>query len=223
MSTQLSLQRQDLPPPRFDLLDAGRAVGWVRGNIVGFGGFATEAEAAHAAWVAYRTIMRRLARRTGQRPIPIDVEPLTLVHDGDRQSILASGRLIGTLVRPAANSSTTLDSYGFEVEVPPPADELLVRAIAYAAYRTLRKGSVRWRMWERPAPQPRKQVRAQPSSSPMKLPLTVVMTAIVLALLAVMVAALPRPTMPIVVALVTGIAASAVLSLTQRPRTRPTT
>ena len=55
MTTQLAPDRLALPPPLdLDLVDAGRAAGWIADNAVGFRGFGDETEAAHAAWVAHR-------------------------------------------------------------------------------------------------------------------------------------------------------------------------
>ena len=47
--------RNDFP---LDLLDGDRVVGWITPATIGFTGFATETEAAHAAWVAYRALAR---------------------------------------------------------------------------------------------------------------------------------------------------------------------
>ena len=141
------------PPPtgtgrprlRLDLVDDGRTVGSLDGDVVAFRGFADETEAAHAAWVAYRTLARRLARSKGVRPAPIDTEPLALQRDGDGALILASGHPIARLVRHAPG--TPDGSLGFEITVPAPADELRVRAMGHLLYRTLRKSGVRWAMW----------------------------------------------------------------------------
>jgi len=144
MSTQLSPERLAVPPPStFHLNDADRTVGWINGNRVGFRGFATEEEAAHAAWVAYRTASRRLARSHGLRPVPIGTEPLALQRDGDEWLIVASSGPIATLIEPD-RVLTNDESYGFELAIPPPADELLVRALGNLIYRTLRKSGVRW-------------------------------------------------------------------------------
>lgn len=144
MTTQLSPERLAVPPPStLHLNDAERTVGWINGDRVGFRGFATDEEAAHAAWVAYRTIRRRLARSHGLRPIPIGTEPLALQRDSDRWLIVASGGPIATLVEP--DRAVTDDaSYGFELAIPQPADEVLARAMAHLIYRTLRKSGVRW-------------------------------------------------------------------------------
>jgi hypothetical protein len=151
MTTRLSADRLALPPPDLDLMGGERRVGWIAGDAVGFRGFADETEAAHAAWVSYRALARRLARSHGTRPVPIDTEPLALRRQGDEELILASGRPIATLVRPGPESRSGADSFGFEIRVPAPADELRVRAMGHLMYRTLRKSGLRWAMW-RPAP-----------------------------------------------------------------------
>ena len=152
MTMHISPDRLGLPPPvSLDLTDAGRAVGWLSGNRVGFRGFANEVEAAHAAWVAYRTLSRRLARRNGTRPIPVDIEPIALQRRGHEDVILASGRVIATLVRPGPGSRAGADSFGFELAIPHVIDELGMRSKAYFVYRTLRKAGTRWALWEPPA------------------------------------------------------------------------
>ena len=152
MTTQLAPDRLALPPPLdLDLVDAGRAAGWIAGNTVGFRGFDDETEAAHAAWVAHRTIARRLARTHGMRPVPVDIEPLAIQRVEAKEMILASGRPIAALVRPGPDSRSGVDSFGFELLIPTPISELEVRAMAYLVYRTLRKSGIRWAMW-RPAP-----------------------------------------------------------------------
>jgi hypothetical protein len=158
MTTQLMPERLANPPPfAMDLIDADRTVGWIIGDTVGFRGFGDATEAAHAAWIAHRTLARRLARTHGTRPVPIDTEPLALrPHTaGASDVILASDRPIGVLLWPGTRSRSG-DTFGFELVVPPPTTELQRRAMAYRLYRTLRKSGVRWAMWrpEAQAPAP---------------------------------------------------------------------
>jgi len=172
MTTQLQPDRLALPPPLdLDLVDAGRVPGWITEDTVGFRGFGDETEAVHAAWVAHRTIARRLARTQGGRPVPVDIEPLAIQRVDGREMILASGRPIATLVRPGADSRTGVDSFGFELPLPTPVMELQARGMAYLVYRTLRKSGIRWAMW-RPGAQParerataRASVEAGPASA----------------------------------------------------------
>jgi len=148
MTTHLGPSRLSLPPPlELDLVDAGRAVGWIVDNAVGFRGFGDETEAAHAAWVAHRAIARKLARTLATRPVPVDIEPLAIHRVEDREMILASGRPIGALLRPGPDSRSGVDSFGFELVIPTPTTELETRAMAYLAYRTLRKSGIRWAVW----------------------------------------------------------------------------
>src|SRR5688572_20967766 len=132
------------PLLELDLSDGDRPVGWIHGRTIGFRGFTNELDAGMAAWVAHGTVTRRLARRTGAGPIPIDVEPLALERLDRREQILASGQEIGTLLRPEPGSRSGSDSFGFEIEVPAPADELRVRSMAHLVYLTLRRSGARW-------------------------------------------------------------------------------
>ncbi len=197
MTTQLAPHRLDLPPPsQLDLVDMDRVVGWIDGSRVGFLGFADEQETASAAWLAYRTISRRLARRLGIRPIPIDTEPLALAQEENHEVILASGRPIATLLRPGSDSRSGPHAFGFTVNLPSPLDALTVRSTAYALYRTLRKSGLRWALWIRepssvPArpPSPAKEAvvsrpRNYVSAVPAPQPAITVVTATVMAALA---------------------------------------
>jgi len=152
MTTDLPRNNMPLPPPdplEISLLDGNRVVGWVKDHAVGFRGFADETEAAHAAWVAHGTVARRLERRHGGPPAPVDVEPLSLAHDGDRAVILAAGQPVATLVPPGADSLSGPDSFGFEIEVPPPVTgELALRSLAHRMYRRLRRSGVPWARWD---------------------------------------------------------------------------
>ena len=132
------------PLLHLELSDGDRAVGWIRGRQIGFRGFANEVDSGIAAWVAYGTAERRLARGTESGPIPGVVEPLTVTRLEGRERILASGREIATLIRPTADSLSGSDSFGFEIEIPAPADELRMRSMAHLIYRTLRRSGVRW-------------------------------------------------------------------------------
>ena len=153
MTKQVTASHLGLPPPaQWTLSDADRAVGWTTDRTVGFLGFADQTEAVHAAWVAYRALARRLAREEGTRAVPIDTESLSVRRHGDRELILAGGRAIATLVRPGEQSSSGPHSFGFEVGIPQPTDELRVRAMAHLMYRTLRKSGLRWALWRTDAP-----------------------------------------------------------------------
>jgi hypothetical protein len=235
-TTQLAANSMSLPPPdslAFDLLDGDRVVGWISGRAVGFRGFATEHEAAHAAWVAHRTIARQRARRHGGRPVPIDVEPLSLRQDADRAVILAGGRPVATLVRPDADSRSGPDSFGFEIEVPLAAGELPMRSIAHHVYHTLRKSGLRWAMWNarranplavteqrEPEPLPA-SVSVADSPSATAFVSKVVLTGLAIVLGAAAIATAPLSvTLPIGTALAVGLIAIGLVTVAGRARNR---
>lgn len=151
MTTELMRDTVVHPPSsHFDLVDAGRAVGWIAGDTIGFRGFNDETEATHAAWIAHRTLARRIARSHGMRLVPIDIEPLSLRRsdDGTTDVILASNRPIATLIRPESHPRAA-DSFGFELTVPSKMSEFELRGVAYLMYRTLRRSGVQWGLWRR--------------------------------------------------------------------------
>lgn len=138
-----------VPPPPLDieLVDAGRTVGWIADARIGFRGFASDTEAVHAAWVAWRELERRAARRFGVRPVPVDAEPLSIRRSHNGETILAGSRPIGILLRPGADARTGRDAFAFELQLPASTGELALRAKAYVIYRGLRKSGVRWALW----------------------------------------------------------------------------
>ena len=141
------------PPLLMDLVDADRVVGWIRASVIGFRGFGDETEAIHAAWIAHRTLARRIARTHGMRLVPIDVEPLALKQTDDDTTdiILASNRPIATLLRRGSEGQVR-DSFAFELTVPSPISQFELRGMAYLIYRTLRKSGVRWALWRPDTP-----------------------------------------------------------------------
>jgi hypothetical protein len=128
-----------------ELRAGGRAVGWIRGQVVGFRGFANETEAAQAAWVAHRALARRAERRHGGPPAPLEMEPLAIARDAERETILAGDQPIATLVRPSADGP---ESFGFEIQVPVVSDELAIRSKAHLLYRRLRNSGLPWATWD---------------------------------------------------------------------------
>jgi len=227
------------PPVALDLSHAGHAgrpVGWVRGAAIGFLGFASNVEAAHAAWVAYRALAQRLAKAGGRRPIPVDIGRLTLSRSGDVDLVMASGDPIATLLRPGPGSRSG-DSFGFEIRVPAPTYETRMRGMAYLAYRTMRKSGVRWALWGRDRWPRERRADAIPAerSTPPRAPrpasrwaaaVTVIVTASVAGLLLAL--AVPeRLAAPLTVLALAGLLASRLLvpqtewSVTRRIRLAP--
>jgi hypothetical protein len=189
-----------LPPPgTIELTDGDRVVGWIVENRVGFGGFATEQEAAHAAWVAYRTMARRRAWENGSRPIPIDIEPLSIHRRAESDVVVASGRDVARLVRPDTNRPATPASFGFEITLPHASDELTLRASGYAMYRALRRSGIRWELWRKRSAAPVRAARpivartkpAVRARSPLEVVSFVVLSAVAATLAVVMVASNP--------------------------------
>jgi hypothetical protein len=145
MITRDPLTSMGLPPPPHSLVDLDRVVGWTHGTTVGFTGFADEREARKAAWLAHRTIARRLTRGSGL-PIPFEARSLEVERRDGRDVIVADGEPIATLLRPAVGSLAGTDWHAIEVEVPAPVDHVRVRALAYLAYRSLRRSGIAWSM-----------------------------------------------------------------------------
>ena len=158
MAATLAPNHLGVPPPLdVELRDGEVLVGRVRDDVIAFRGFEHATDAAHAAWLAHRTLNRHLARRHGTRPLPVDTEPLALRQRDDREEILASGVPISTLLRPWSIPGD--DTFGFEILVPGNVGELRMRAKAYLIYRALRKSGIRWALW-RPAPSRRRSSSA---------------------------------------------------------------
>lgn len=143
-------------PPSHTLQDGDRVVGWTHAHALGFLGFASEEEASAAAWIAYRAIARRLALYSGQRPIPIDVEPLALARIGEQEMILATGTPIARLCRPGDTAWLADGGFGFEIELDPAVSEVRIQSLGHLAYRALRRSGARWQLWDivRQSPNP---------------------------------------------------------------------
>lgn len=138
----------DLPPPATHvLIDGERRIGWIRGTRLGFHGFGDPEEAAHAAWVAYRTVQRREAKRPGHRPPPIDAEPLSLSWADGQWWVLAAGARIARLHREEPRTDGGEPTIAFELDLPTGSDELHLRTTGHLVYRTLRKAGLRWALW----------------------------------------------------------------------------
>lgn len=140
--------RAAVPPPTFELTDADRRVGWVDGGTLAFCGFGDEAQAAHAAWVAHGALVRQMLEDAGAAPVPLDWQHLTLDALGDREVVCADGHEIATLLRPGSDARLE-GRFGFALRLPPPHDEVALRATAYAIYRRLRAAGVAWAVFGR--------------------------------------------------------------------------
>ena len=153
MSTHVRENHTALPPPMRHLLHRERPIGWLEGNTFGFFGFADARDAANAAWVAYRTVSRKVAPWLGIRPTPIDIEPLRIERRNGREVIAASGRPVALLVRPGPESPSGPDWFGFAIEVPPVVTESAIRDTMRAASYALLKSGLPWSMVRSRSPQ----------------------------------------------------------------------
>jgi hypothetical protein len=132
------------PRLELDLMDGDRRYGWIAEDRVGFVGFGDHVEAVQAAWVAHRTVMRRLARAPDAAPVANDARTFALVRYADDEVILANETPIAALVRPATDGVTDSDSYGFVIRIPGDTDHLGVRATAYRIYLALKSSGIPW-------------------------------------------------------------------------------
>jgi hypothetical protein len=128
------------------LLHRERPIGWLEGHTLGFFGFADTRDAANAAWVAYRTVSRKVASLLGTRPTPIDIEPLSIERRNGRDVIEASGRPFAQLIRPGPESMSGPDWFGFSIEVPPLVSQRALPGIMRAASHALLKSGLPWSM-----------------------------------------------------------------------------
>jgi hypothetical protein len=131
--------------PLLELRAGDRLVGWIQGDLVRFRGFATQRDAARAAAVAHRALLRRLAR--GHRATESVMETdLDLVRRRtDRAPASANGRSVASVLRSAIDGRGAGGAeFSFEVRVPPPIDELRMRGMAYVMYRALLSSGTAW-------------------------------------------------------------------------------
>jgi hypothetical protein len=227
MATQLVPLRMAEPPPRTQYLaDNQQIIGWITESALGFCGFVDAHEAANAAWVVYRTVSRQLGQRVGDRPVPIGVEPLTIVRHGDREVIIASGRSVAELRRPGSNSRSDVTSFGFELPIVPRVDQSTMRSLIRLAYRTLRKSGIRWGMWKRPSSRVSRFRPTQLETKPLVVPTPSAVAFVSKVIFAVMgiamaatllVSAPTKITIPIAVVLLAGVAASRFGRMALRP------
>ena len=143
MTTLLVPDRMAIPPPTS--YDNGRhRISWVRGHTIGVVGFDHALDAANAAWIANRTLSRKLAPLTGTRPIPVGTEPLALVSIDVREMIVTPAGPFAELLRPEPGVAGGRETFGFEVAVPKWVSAADVHILADFAYRTIRKSGVPW-------------------------------------------------------------------------------
>lgn len=132
-----------VPTLDLELMDGDRRYGWISGNRVGFVGFGDHVEAVGAAWVAHRTLMRRIAGATGTK-MSNERRTFSLARYGGDEVILANEEPIAVLIRPTDGSTGDAGSFGFEIRIPGDVDEIAVRGTAYRIYRALKSSGIAW-------------------------------------------------------------------------------
>lgn len=113
----MSLSIFEFGDENFRLFRDGGETGWVEGRAVGFFGFDDEADAIHAATVAYDALSGWLARQSREQPTArrrLDLR----VENGVHQLTLG-GIAIGRLLSATEDRIVTRGSYGFELTLPP--------------------------------------------------------------------------------------------------------
>lgn len=96
-------------------------VGWVRGNALGFDGFATESDAMAAALAGSEALKRYVARMVGStEPTETPTGRLKVVHDGAYEWISRGKEPLARLYRPERDVPRRERSrtYGVEFVLP---------------------------------------------------------------------------------------------------------
>ena len=131
-------------PPRLELHDGDRLVGWIDGDVVRFRGFGSERGAAHAAAVAHEAMRRRLARGNRVTAPETEADLGAIRRATDRANATANGRSVASVLRSFVDRiDGGIGDFAFEVRVPHPIDELRMRGMAYV-YRAVRSSGIAW-------------------------------------------------------------------------------
>jgi hypothetical protein len=116
---------------------AGRKIGWIRGNTIGFGGLSTEKAAVRAAVDAWRSLETTLERAyPGRARRQVDESNVGLVHDGAYEWIADGFRPIARLLRPRTERNSE-DSFALELMAPSYATQHVTIAAAQAVWEVL--------------------------------------------------------------------------------------
>lgn len=124
----------------FVLYQGDRRIGYLRGDLVGFMGFATETEAAQAASLAHRALVRRRAGAAAGSS-----DEYFFGHTEEGQYVIARSGLIARLVPP--DPVTGEDAWGFETSLEPEESVgIFAMARARLMWSALRASGVTRRM-----------------------------------------------------------------------------
>jgi len=116
----------------------GRAIGWIEGRGVGFGGFASTGDALAAALVAHAALREWVARVQMGEVSPHPSEEITVRPDGPHEWMLLDGRPIGRLIVPgAAPLHVDGPAFGFELFLPRHLDTVAGLGLAQAIYEAI--------------------------------------------------------------------------------------
>ncbi len=118
-----------------------RRIGYLRGDVVGFIGFGTDDEAARAACIAYRALVRRRAG-TAAASAP---EEYLFGHTEEGQFVIAQSGVLARLIPP--DVVTGEESWGFEIALRPDESiEIFAMARARLMWNALRSSGLGRRM-----------------------------------------------------------------------------
>ncbi len=119
---------------RFQLLDGTREIGYIRGGVVGFGGFDTREEAVEAASLAHRGLEQR---RAMQAPTTGTPEELLVWDRDDGTHVVARTGLVARLTPPGTVGGP--EGWGFEIRLLPEEREaVFAMSRARTMWRALR-------------------------------------------------------------------------------------
>jgi hypothetical protein len=107
----------------------GTAVGWIRGNVIGFGPLQSEERAVSAALAAWRALGGALRRHySGWTQHAARPDQVRLVHDGAYEWVADGEHPLARLHRPPADAR--VGSYAIELVLPTYASDGATVAIA---------------------------------------------------------------------------------------------
>jgi len=115
----------------------GRKIGWIRGQIIGFGGLTSEKAAVRAvpeAWLALETTLQR--GYPGRPARPVKKSNIEIVHDGAYEWIADGFRPLARLLRPHTGRNRE-DSFALEFVVPSYATQHVTIAAAQAVWQVV--------------------------------------------------------------------------------------
>lgn len=116
--------------------DTSRATGWVRERVLGFAGFASEADALRAGAVAHATLLDWLRShgRTPRKRVPSGA-PLPAWVEGDR--LVVNGAAIGRFVRASDGERDERSGCGFELSLPAEMPDVVAKRVVERVHEAI--------------------------------------------------------------------------------------